>query len=195
MAHIALAELVGSPFTHNLPVKKGEQIVKVPQQRQVRVGALLNDETGDLAFRRAKDLPSGIVDAPHIPLRGRIFDGAYEGPSLATVLKRGASTPSVDIESIERARDATEEHLSKKTGFTLASTRDEIRREGERKTVEKRHGQEIAAVLQGGNKRPEKKVGFGFTRTPLEIVKERNRKKFRARQLKMQMKNATVEFP
>ncbi|MCX6732466.1 MAG: hypothetical protein NTV98_02910 [Candidatus Roizmanbacteria bacterium] len=84
MAHIALTELEGRQFSNNLKVNRGEVTVKFPQQRQVRVGVLLNDQTGDFAFRRAKDLPSGIADAPHIPLHGTIFDGAYEGPALTT---------------------------------------------------------------------------------------------------------------
>jgi len=196
MAHIALAEMVGGKRNRNFHVHRGAEIVRVPQMRQSRIGVLLNDETGDISFHAAKSLPPEIADAPHIPLSGRIFDGAeHEGSSLVNVRKKGTTTPSVDTEAIFIGRGATTERIPKSTGFGLAKTRSEIKKEGKRKGMEKQYGQEVASALEGGRRRKAKKGGFGFASSPYEIAQARKEKLRLAKQARALINNQTLEFP
>lgn len=196
MALIAQAEMEGIPFRRNFHLNRGAESVGVAQQRRVRIGALLNDKTGDMSFHPVKELPSGFESTPHIPLDGRIFDSEQcEGPSLSTVRKRGASTPSIDTEAVFVERGATLEPLPKTGGFGLSATRKEIEKERERKKIEVTYGQEAAAILTSKRNSPPKKGGFAFTSTPREIARERKRKKALARQIATQIENENIEFP
>ncbi|MCX6730801.1 MAG: hypothetical protein NTZ55_03060 [Candidatus Roizmanbacteria bacterium] len=196
MAIIAQAELVGRPFNRNIHLNKGGSVVDFAHESCVRVAALFNTSTGDVSFRRLDRLPSEISSFPHLPLHGTIFDSTWhEGSSLTNVLKEGASTPFVDTNAAFMARGGDLESLLKQDGFTLSTTRIEIARERERQKREVVYGPHVAALFQGAQKHAEKTGGVGSSHEALKIIKERNRKKFHARQATIEKKNRTVEFP
>lgn len=129
MTTVAQGELVGNPFSRLFKVKKGEGAVALSQQRKVRVVAGLDDQTGEMVFKPAKKVSLAVSSLPHFPLSfGRIFDAAFQKPSIATALKHGASTVSV----ITNQGDPNYRPL-KTTGFKFKSTPKEIAEERKRK--------------------------------------------------------------
>lgn len=129
MTTVAQGELVGNQFSRLFKAKKGEDVVILSQQRKVRVIAGLNDETGEMVFKPAKKVRLSVSSLPHFPLStGRIFDSAFQKPSLKTALKQGGSAVSVDTNHGD-----SNYHPLKKNGFKFKSTPKEIAEERKRK--------------------------------------------------------------
>lgn len=177
MGMIAQGELVGSPFHRNLSLQKHGTTARVPQTRVVRIAALLDETTGKMAFHPVRMLPFAISQLHRIPLAsGRLFDRAWQSPTLETARKAGASSPGVDIEAVIKSRGGNDQYRIPKTGgFALSATRREIAAEGalrEKPDMSQAEVLRIAPSLRG----PLKKGGFALSTTAAEIRRERKRK-------------------
>ena len=66
--------------------------------------AALNEETGGMTFVPAELAPIAVSLLVHIPLaQGRVFDRAFQRPSLDTAKKQGASSSGIDMDKVWRA--------------------------------------------------------------------------------------------
>jgi len=89
MAIVAQGEFVGQPFARNFQLRRGDRVLSLGQQRQVRIVAGLDENTGEMVFKPAKLVSIAVSLIPHIPLvQGTIFDRALQKPSLETVKKK-----------------------------------------------------------------------------------------------------------
>lgn len=195
MAGIANVELVGVPFTRNTRLQRGEGLIAFGQMRLPRLVFFYDDVTGDEGFRAAKKVPYPVETLAHIPLSALVYDHTWARPTLSSALKEGTSSRFVDTNAANLARGGTLQSLPKVDGFAIQATLKAIAEERERKNREVTYGPEVAAIFQGAKKHTEKTSGFFSARTPLDLVKARNRKKHKARQATIERKNQEVSFP
>lgn len=195
MATIAQVELVGVPFTRNTHLQRGEGLVAFGQMRLPRLVFFYDDQTGEEGFRSAKKVPYLVETLEHIPLSALVYDHTWARPTLSSALKEGTSSRFVDTNAAIRARGGTLQSLPKVDGFALQATLNAIAEERERKKREVTYGPEVAAVFQGAKKHAEKTSGFASPRTALDLVKARNRKRYKARRATIEKKNKEVSFP
>lgn len=195
MAQIAQTELVGEPFRRNTYLQNGEGLVAFGQMRLIRLIFSYNDVTGEEGFRAAKHTPYPVETLRHIPLSALVYDHTWARPTLSTALKEGASTRFVDTEAAIASRGGDLKSLPKVDGFALRETIVALAEEAERKKREVTYGPEVAAIFQGAKKHTEKTTGFFSSRTPLDLVKARNRKKYHARRATIERNNQEVSFP
>lgn len=195
MAQIAHAELVGEPFRRNTQLQRGEGLLAFGQMRLTRLVFSYDDVTGEEGFHPAKNTHYPVETLRHIPLSALVYDHTWARPTLATALKEGASTRFVDTDAAVIARGGSLESLPKVDGFALKETIATLKEETERKKREVTYGPEVAAIFQGAKKHTEKTGGFFSARTPLDLVKARNRKKHKARLATIERKNREVSFP
>lgn len=195
MAGIANVELVGAPFTRNTHLQRGEGLVAFGHMRLPRLVFFYDDQTGEEGFRPAKKIPYPVETLRHIPLSALVYDHTWARPTLSTALKEGVSSRFVDTDAAILARGGTLQSLPKVDGFALRATIASLVDEAERKKREVTYGPEVAAVFQGAKKHAEKTSGFASSRTALDLVKARNRKRYKARQATIEKKNKEVSFP
>lgn len=195
MATIAQVELVGVPFTRNTNLQRGEGLIAFGQMRLPRIVFFYNDQTGEEGFRPAKKVPYPVETLAHIPLSALVYDHTWARPTLSSALKEGTSSRFVDTDAAIRARGGTLQSLPKVDGFAIQATLTTIAEERERKMREVTYGPEVAAVFQGAKKHAEKTSGFASPRTALDLIKARNRKRYKARQATIEKKNKEVSFP
>lgn len=195
MAGIAHVELVGVPFTRNTNLQRGEGLIAFGQIRLPRLVFFYDDQTGEEGFRPAKKIPYPVETLRHIPLSALVYDHTWARPTLSSALKEGTSSRFVDTDAAIRARGGSLQGLPKVDGFTLRETIASLVDEAERKKREVTYGPEVAAVFQGAKKHTEKISGFASPHTALDLVKARNRKRYKARQATIEKKNREVSFP
>lgn len=195
MAGIANVELVGAPFTRNTHLQRGEGLVAFGHMRLPRLVFFYDDQTGEEGFRPAKKIPYPVETLRHIPLSALVYDHTWARPTLSTALKEGTSSRFVDTDAAILARGGTLQSLPKVDGFALRATIASLVDEAERKKREVTYGPEVAAVFQGAKKHTEKTSGFASSRTALDLVKARNRKRYIARRATIEKKNREVSFP
>lgn len=195
MAGIANVELVGVPFTRNSHLQRGESLIAFGQMRLTRLIFFYDDTTGEEGFRAAKNIHYPVETLRHLPLSALVYDHTWARPTLSSALKEGASRRFVDTDAAVIARGGTLQSLPKVDGFTIQETLRAIAEERERKMREVTYGPEVAAVFQGAKKHAEKTGGFSSSRTALDLVKARNRKRYQARRATIEKKNKEVTFP
>lgn len=174
---IAQGELVGNPFHRNLLLKKHCTTTRVPQTRVVRIVALLDETTRKMAFHPARMLLFAISQLHRIPLAsGRLFDSAWQSPTLETARKAGASSPYVDTEGAIKAQGGNSQYRIPKTGgFALSATRREIAAERKLREDPNTSRAKIFEIAPSLRSSPKTK-GFAYSSTAAEIRRERKRK-------------------
>ncbi len=97
MAVVAQGELVGDPFARNFKLHRRSENVPFPQQRQVRIAAALDEETGLMNFTPAKLAPKTI--AYYGKKKGSVNIGSQHGRNISKPRRR-SGLPSIKNQRI-----------------------------------------------------------------------------------------------